>query len=300
MLTSQWDCRQRGFPAFVSVIAVAGLMCSATWGATSVTITKSGDVFLKDSATGKKTKFLTLRGICRNEDHYHAAEYNNGCVYVLRRIGWRGYQAEDPNYRDELWRYDKNGHGRKLWSGRGIDFRVSPDSKFIAVKSSTQSKDYPSDLYLLDFNGKLRKKFAPEGLVKGEFYFERWDGRYLWLKDQDAIDIYSFIRIDSQTLRLAKYAIPPNFLANMDYNLNTSKLVLAYSDYPVILESDGANDYEKSGSQVHLYAYDLRTKQKRLISKCITDLFNPKWIGASTLEFDSPKGAGRLRQHVSF
>lgn len=298
MLISQWDCRQRGLAPFLSVIAVFCLMCSAAWGAISATITKSGDIFLKDSATGKTSKFITLKDAYSG--HYHEAEYHSRCLYIIRRIGWRGYQAENSNWRDELWRYDKNGHGRKLWSRRGLDFRVSPDGKTIAILSSTTSNGRTSDLHLLDFNGKLRKKFGPAGLVKGDFDFERWDGRHLWMKDRDAIDIYSFIRIDTQTFRLAKYATPPDFQDNLDYHLNTRTSVLAYSDYPVILESDGADRYEKSKSKVNLYVYDLRTKRTRTVATAITDIFNPKWIGSNILEFDNPKGKGRLKKHVSF
>lgn len=296
MLYSRSICKRHGRLWFALVVAALCLLCSAALGAISVTVTKSGDVFLKDSRTAKKTKFMTLKDIYSG--HYHAAEYCNGCVYVIRRLGWRDDRPENPDYKDELWRYDKYKHGRKLWSGQGMDFRVSPDGKVIAVASSTSSKPYPCHLYLLDAKGKMRKDFAPAGVVKGDFDFERWDGGYLWVKDQDESDILGFIRIDTRSLRLVKYPAPSG-LADLDYDLNTKSLLLAYSDYPVILESDGGNRYERSKSRVNLYAYNLRAKHKRTIAVCITDLFNPKWVGSNTLEFDNPKGKGRIRRHIS-
>lgn len=278
-------------------VALAGvlLLCGAGWATTKAIVTESGDVLLKDSRSGKTTKFAAIPDACRS--HYHAAEYNAGCVYAIRRFGPDDSDAAgNPKYKDELWRYDKNGHRRKLWSrGWGLDFRVSPDGEFIAVVASSQMKVYRSELYMLDRSGKLLKTFKRAGIVQGDFEFERWDGQCLWMKDQEEMGIYGFIRIDSRTLRLTQYAAD---LDDQDYALNTKSMLLAYSDYPVTFDSYDADEYKKSKGKVSLYVYDLRTQRNRAIARSITELFDPKWVGPRTLEYDNPRGSGRLRHKV--
>ena len=75
------------------------------------------DIFLKDPKTGQETFYITLSDIYRN--HYHNAEYHNGNLYIIHRTGGdTGYQT-NPNWTDELWRYNQQKQGQKLYSVRG-------------------------------------------------------------------------------------------------------------------------------------------------------------------------------------
>lgn len=102
------------------------------------------DIYLKDPKTGQETFYLTLSDIYRN--HYHNAEYHNGNLYIIHRTGGdTGYET-NLNWTDELWRYNQQKKGQRLYSVRGIDFRVSEDEKLIAIITN-------EEFILLDNNG---------------------------------------------------------------------------------------------------------------------------------------------------
>ncbi len=282
------------------VLAAASMLCitcSTAWGAVSVTINRSGNVFLKDSKTGKSTKLFTVKDAVSTED-YPSADYSNGFVYLIRQPGGKDIHDINPTHADQLWRYDTRGHGHKLWSGGCVDFRVREDGRMIAVLSSKAGTAYPTTLYLLAADGKLAKAYSEKDLAVTDFDFERWDGKYLWIRDQEEMDVYSFIRIETGSMHFKKYAVPSGLTAE-DYDLNTAALRLAYSDYPVMFDTDTLHDFGKAKTPVALYVYNLKTKQKRHIAKSVAKPFEPKWADSTTLAFNNPKGKSRIRRHVS-
>ncbi|MBI2843733.1 MAG: hypothetical protein HYX78_10070 [Armatimonadetes bacterium] len=255
------------------------------------------DVFLKDYKTGKVTKLVTVRDV---NIHYHPAEYHNGHLYIIRRPGGKEVHVTNPNWTDELWRYTQNGRGTKLWSSKGFDFRVRDDEGMIAVLShSGQVQGLPrSTLYLLNRDRKPIKIFRAEQLVKTDISFERWYGRFLWLKDQEEMDISGFVRLDSDSMTIKKYDLSRLRLSAEDYSLNTKSLQLVYSDYPVLLDIYDGQDFEKNKTPVNLYWYDLQTKHRRFIARTIAKRFDPKWVDSSTLEYNNPRGKGRIRKRI--
>ena len=286
--------------AILCLVAMPGAFQAAYSQSTSIkvfikvsTAKKSAwDIFIKDYRTGKATKFITITDVYQG--HCHPAEYHNGHVYVIRRRG----DVHGPTWTDELWRYDRNGLGTKLWSSKGLDFRVRDDEGMIAALSRSQQGERRLTLYLLDGDGKLIKTSPAHQLVSTDMSFEKWDDRFLWLADQETVDISGFVRIDSHSMAIKKYDLSQLGLSDEDYALNTTSLLLAYSDYPVMFDTDEAHDFEKRKTPVKLYIYDLSTRHRRLIARAIAEPFNPKWANPSTLEYDNPRGKGRIQKRI--
>ena len=286
--------------AILCLVAMPGAFQAAGSQATGIkvfikvsTAKKSAwDIFIKDYRTGKATKFITVTDVYQG--HYHPAEYHNGHVYVIRRRG----DVHGPTWTDELWRYDRNGMETKLWSSKGLDFRVRDDEGMIAVLSGSTRGSPTSNLHLLDRDGKLIKTFPANQLVSTDMSFEKWDGRFLWLADQETVDISGFVRIDSGSMAVKRYDLSQLDLSDEDYALNTTLLRLAYSDYPAIFDTDEAHDFEKRKTPVTLYVYDLTTKHRLFIARTIAKPFNPEWANPSTLEYDNPRGKGRIQKRI--
>ncbi|HIE38991.1 MAG TPA: hypothetical protein EYP77_07995, partial [Anaerolineae bacterium] len=51
--------------------------------------------------------------------HYHGSERHNGNLYVIRRIGYTPGGGRSTGWTDELWRYDLEGNGTKLYAAQG-------------------------------------------------------------------------------------------------------------------------------------------------------------------------------------
>jgi len=64
------------------------------------------------------------------QNHYHNQEFIDGTLYVIRRISDDGVNGVD--LQDELWKITENSQ-QKIYSSKAIDFRVSPDQKFVMV-----------------------------------------------------------------------------------------------------------------------------------------------------------------------
>ena len=107
------------------------------------------DVYLKNPDTPQEKFFMTLSNVYR--DHYHASEYHNGNLYIIRR-----FNEGQPNWTDELWRYNSKKEGQKIYSAQGLDFRVSDDETMVAVIDNYHS----DNLILMRKNGQVIKKLT--------------------------------------------------------------------------------------------------------------------------------------------
>jgi hypothetical protein len=79
----------------------------------------------------------------------------------------------------------------------------------------------------------------------------------------------------------------------LDYALNPDRGLLAYSDYPLIFDADSVQRLEESGQPVTLYVHDLAAGSTETIAVSAADAFHPRWLDATTLEFDDLAGEGR-------
>lgn len=246
--------------------------------------TKS-DIYIKNKNTGKNDFLLTIANVY--SAHYHFGEYHNGNVYVIKRIGYNGYPDDD--WTDELWKYDQQKTGTKLFSKRGISFRVSPNEEFIAVAHN--------GLSILNKKGVVLNTYTVKELGS-----EEWDGIHLsnWSEDSQSLwgftavatNISTFFRIRHEDLNCGieifhKKEIPDLIETEYEIESNTGQLV--YSTFPAIFDTVSYEDYEKENPTIYLKVYDFYTKQSKEIASSKFKEFEPKWTGPNSIEYTDPK-----------
>ena len=251
------------------------------------------DVYLKDPKTDQETFYITLSDIYRR--HYHSAEYHNGNLYIIHRTGGDDDYQINPNWTDELWRYNQQKQGQKLYSVRGLDFRVSDDEKMIAIITN-------EEFTLLNNSGDKIKTFqSSEVIVNPQnsptFGFLAWGTNSIWLKNTFGSSLRGLVKIDTQTYSITKYDLS-GLPAGPEFTINVYKEKIAFSNYPAIFDDYGEREYKRTGAKVNLVVYDLKTKAQQQIATSITKEFEPKWIDENTLEYNNPNGTGRLTKQI--
>lgn len=94
-------------------------------------------------------------------DHYHAAEFHDGDLYVIVRPGGADAYVKNPNWTDELWKYPATGPAVKIYSAKGIDFRVSSEAKRIVIFSRPDPKKVLEEtIVVMDLDGRVLKTIA--------------------------------------------------------------------------------------------------------------------------------------------
>lgn len=250
------------------------------------------DIYLKNKETGREEFYMALTNVFK--DHYHSAEYWNGNLYILRRFGYDGYP--DQEWSDELWKYNSNKEGMILYSGKGIDFRISPNEKYAAILTGQSEK-----LVFLNLEtNSVQKEFPKKDLIKC-YSPERCTphlGLEEWSSNSDSFWVYtheytahtSFTALRIGTWSVNRYGLPSDAFVRAEYDLNpnTSKIVL--SDYPVFLEAGDQEQFKEKGTSVTLFIYDLISGNKHVIATSTVTPFNPKWIDNNTVEYSDQQG----------
>ena len=252
------------------------------------------DIYLKDPKTGQETFYITLSDIYRN--HYHNAEYHNGNLYIIHRTGRdTGYQT-NPNWTDELWRYNQQKQGQKLYSVRGLDFRVSDDEKLIAIITN-------EEFILLNNSGSKIKTFQSNEVVANPeknspiFGFLAWGQNVIWLDNTFGPSLTGLAKINTTNYAVTKYDLS-GLPAGSEFTINVYKEKIAFSNFPAMFDVDSAQEYERSGAKVNLIVYDLSSKSQQTIATSITKKFEPKWLDETTLEYNNPNGTGRITKQI--
>lgn len=248
------------------------------------------DVYIKKLDSEEETFLITLTDVYRQ--HSHNSEYHNGNLYIIRRIGYDGYP--DKDWSDELWKYDSNQNGQKLYSSQGISFRVAANEKMIGIRSTEM-------ILFIDTTGKILKVFTSRELrVNPEDMANRadilkWssDNQSFWGWHTFGPTPSSFYEINVNTWEVKKYDVSElSFGTEGDLNTETKKVV--YSNYPALYDVGSAEEFNRSGKEITLYIYDFVTEENKEIATSITKSFNPKWINNNSVEYDDPDGEGRL------
>lgn len=256
------------------------------------------DVYLKNPKTAQENFYITLSDIYRG--HYHNAEYHNGNLYIIHRIGGdSGYQT-NPNWTDELWRYDQQKKGVKLFSNRGLDFRVSEDEKFIAVIGSGDNNVTGENLTFIKTDGTVLKIFSPNQLGLENIRPIKWATSNFWVSGGYGPGIENIVKIEAINLQTTKFDVSSLSITIRigEFDLNPTKEKITFSNYPAIFDVDSRQEYEQSGAKVDLVVYDLKTKVQQQIATSITKKFEPKWIDENTLEYNNPNDTGRLIKQI--
>lgn len=251
------------------------------------------DVYVRFSPTAAPIKFPSIRDV--DHDSFHCAEYRGGNLYVRIRPG-----GEDSHNRsdwsDQLWRYAANGRGEKLYTSQGVDFCIKPDESRIALI------DNSNRLTVIDESGRVKTTIDASPFLGefGQLYLEGWNGDSLWIRDQEGMDILGLIEIDTVSKKTTRHDLAKLNLSDEDRAFRRDSQILAYSDYPVILEEDEYVRLKNKKTPVSLYVYDLGSRKKVFIAKSVFKRFDPKWVESDIVEYNNPEGTGRLRKSVSF
>jgi hypothetical protein len=252
------------------------------------------DVFLKDVKTGEQKLFATLDNVYR--DHYHAAEYHNGHVYIVLR---KGDPGTNPNWSDELWRYDSTGQGVLVYAMQGLDFRTAPDESYTAIPAfgtDANGKSF-SKMVFIDAQGKVVKEvnYSPEGNDNPYSSDGQWadNSQIFWGAGQIGPQKEFAFSITPGSWEFDIYpmtGLPQGREGAL--NANVGKIIL--SDYPFFFDGDSAQKFTDSKQTVTLYVYDFRTKQLDVITTSAAKIFDAKWLSDNSIEYNDPNSTGRL------
>lgn len=247
---------------------------------------KAADIYLLNKITGEEEKLLTVNDAYTG--HYNFEESHNGNVYLIRRKG----DTNADNWVDELWKYSLDNKVTKLFSTKGLDFRVSPNEEFIAIENRK--------IIITDSEGKIIKEFTDKDLnieitkhAFPELYKWSDDNQLFWgfyMETAWPVMAYS---INLESWEIVNYNLMDLSIGD-EFNLNPNTGIIAFSDYPVTFDIDDAEEFKESKKEVKLYLYNLNNKELKTIDTSITKEFNPKWIDNTTLEYDDPGGNGRV------
>jgi hypothetical protein len=249
------------------------------------------DIYLEDPKTGQETFYITLSDVYRN--HYHNAEYHNGNLYIIHRTGGDSGYETNPNWTDELWKYNQQKQGQKLYSVRGLDFRVSDDEKLIAIITN-------EEFVLLNNDGSKIKTFQ-QVVVNPKnspmFGFLAWGPDAIWLDNSCGPNIEGLVKINTLNYAVTNYDLS-ELPAGAEFAINVYEEKIAFSNFPIMFDVVSAEEYERSGAKVNLVVYDLNSKSQQTIATSVTKKFEPKWLDENTLEYNNPNGEGRLTKQI--
>lgn len=258
------------------------------------------DVYLKDKKTGRENLFITLTDVYKR--HHHNAEYHQGNLYIIRRIGEDDSYQLKSNWMDELWRYNSEKQGTRLYSARGLDFRVSNSGRFAAITASDQLivLDLQAGKPILDYSETQLKNFADQEISKKltDTNISLWQ----WEKTRDLLwgtfnwTAYTgaFWKLDTASLKVEILAIPSE--ASMPTDLNTEKEVFIYTDKPFFFDNLSAKEWLRTHQLYSIYLYSLRSGKSTLIdtfpANWPEELSRLKysWISSTRLRYSTPMG----------
>jgi hypothetical protein len=251
------------------------------------------DIYLQNASTKVETLLMSLPNV--NKDSYHAGEYHNGNLYILRRMG---NTQVDQNWSDQLWRYDPHKNGKMLFSYKGLDFRVAPDGSYAAVVY--QAGDTSANtLAFIDENGDVVRDFNIDPTGPYANFPNQWsdDGKQFWGQLQFDVNPKIIYRISISDWSVKKFVVEPlNIGEEFELNANTGQIV--YSDYPAFFDTGSRQQFIDSATKVHLFLYDLNSQALQTIAISIARPFSPKWLDNNRFEYDDPNGGARIEVTV--
>ncbi len=237
-------------------------------------------------------------------------------VYVVRE-----FNKESPNYRTELWRYDYMGYGTLLFplslfkedKVQGISyssgFTIDPQEKYLGLERSYLGgpdyafviKDVKTmvDIFVLTLNDV--KKINPN-VQDGLFGLGNWtpDSKYLWGPLFDGALYTAYLWVNTENWKVEVLSPPLDLPSGAERVINFTGYI-AYADFPTffgidIIAKQEQEKFIKEGRIKHLYLYNLRTKEKKLIADTADPAwqFNIKWLSDTELQYEMPDGEKKI------
>ena len=137
---------------------------------------------------------------------FHRGEFTGENLYVVM-----SFDSEEEGRTSELWRYGLNGDSKQLMSGDSIDFRVSPDEKFIVVLNWDPDKTGNDQIVVLSQAGEQIKVYTPSNNYSNDISWSpglgEWteDGSLFWGAYYIAYRPMYFYIIDTKNWELSDY-----------------------------------------------------------------------------------------------
>lgn len=273
------------------------------------------DIYVKNLETGEVKLYIALSDIYF--EHYHSCEYHNGNLYIIRRRGYEEWTDELQKYKldadeewasaeewtDELWKYDADGEGTKLYSAQGLDFRVAPNERYIALQKDLEH------LIFIDSLGNLAREFTINQLTghdkKAHAPLPAYLSLLKWSDDSSEFwgDLHAgpspqtIYRITVASWQTTLYDVS-KLPIYWEYDLNANIAKLVYSDCPAIYDVDGREEFINSQQQVTLFIYDFSNQSTQVIATAVAKCFNPKWLDDNTIEYNHPSEDRRIMYAV--
>lgn len=242
-------------------------------------------ISIRNKISGHEENLLTVDDACNG--YLHFEERHNGNLYIIRRSG----DTETENWTDELWRYSLDNTITKLYSCKGLDFRVSPNEELIAITNGKFT--------IIDSQGQIIKDFEKEELIIDEADKAKlvsliaWsdDSRNLWSCLYDNAVRSSVFEVQSDNWTVSSYsleAFPMGVYMGDDFDLNPNNGLVAFSNAPVILDVYAKTEFENSNREVSLFIYNPKNQELQAIDITVAKKFNPKWVSNDIIEYDHP------------
>jgi hypothetical protein len=230
--------------------------------------------------------------VAEDRPHYHSAEYHNGHLYVVHR------RKDAPDWEDELWTYDRQGKGARIFTGRALHFRVSADGQFVAIVVSRYSDTGADSLTLLRSDGTVLKVIDSRALALEGWEPLGWADSTFWATDPVVGGgVTHIVKIRAPDWQAIIFDLS-SLRIDIDFDLNPIKERVVSSDRPFWYDVESENEYLATKARVTLSVYDLNTQSATVIATSITKYFHPRWTSESTIEYDNPLGSGRLKRTV--
>ncbi len=105
--------------------------------------------------------------------------------------------------------------------------------------------------------------------------------------------IYRIFKIAVESWETEKYDTEMAPVAH-EYDLNPNTGLLVCSDYPVILDIIDYEHFMSEERTVHLFLYDFKNQDLKIIDTSKNESFDPVWIDDNSIEYNNPNGEGRV------
>ena len=227
-----------------------------------------------------------------NSGHYHLYEFHNGNLYIIQRTGYVQSPSQPRDtWTDELWKYDYSKKGEKLFSFRGLDFRVSPNERYILVRYGRVDTIEGAHLELLDSKGNRIRKFGAKDFISQDVGNMYLTDEYLFFSEGACFS--KIIKLNLLTFSWKMDDLSGlSFCYEYDFNPMTEKLV--GSDFPFLGDVETGNQWQEGMPAVTLYLYDLVSKKKTVVSTSVAKDFNPQWLCDDRFQYSDPHSSQRI------
>jgi len=250
------------------------------------------DVFARNLETGEVSYVRSLEKV--PDGQYYGEVLHQGSLYIIRRLGDPG---TDEAWTDELWRYSPEGQAGLLFSDQAISFLTAPDETLSAITyhiDETESGS-TSRMAFVRPDGSLVHQ------ISGRLFFPGYDfqplewtggGAELWAALVGGPQPMALLRVTPASWGLEVFDLTA--LSVGEYDLNPDTARLAFSDYPFMFDADAPARLVENQTPITLWVLDLETQELQTIATTIARPFGPRWLSATTLEYNHPEEEGRI------